>query len=262
MRQGKENNSRGRRKKSRKGDAARKREYKEYELVRSLKRYKDFDSDKFWTADSESLEGLPQIFHVIGDSGLACCAVLINWLQVRASLKDMCEGLMRRSKVWQSATEDERSRATAEAERTATRALLHFLEFLPSRFDLSVARLCWEAIVADRHAISWERGDRMRWSLRKEVDAALKFEEQAIKNQLRIHEGPTPAFLHRSQYEKALKGAIEKIQAADQQVTLETVAQEFGEKREDAVDESTIRRWNKEFGVNWKEFKRQSRIRT
>jgi hypothetical protein len=224
----------------------------------------DYDVQKFLWADADSLEGLPQLFHVASESG-TCGPVRVNWERVRVALvaaaRELCE-----HRLGRGLTVEEVARVT---KRITTKNLLYVVEFLPASFDSALKRLCFEALVASLNEGTVKLPDdeqdecskaliaRLKTSTRQPglagvVDIILRPEEESIKSRLEIRRGPRPRFRSKNEYEVVLRDAMNQIIAEGQRITYENVAGKIDKDRADAIDERVIRRWNTEFDVNWK----------
>jgi len=139
---------------------------------------------------------------------------------------------------------------------------MHVLEYLPEKFDAALNELCQEAILHFMKEAGIVKGYKPP-PLARLADAIVSLEAKAIRSRLGIQEGPASLFIHRSHYEKVLTEAITRLLADGEQVTQERVAEKLNETLGDpTIDERMIRRWNREYGVDWKEFKSRLLNRT
>jgi hypothetical protein len=166
--------------------------------------------------------------------------VTINWLGVKAGLEASIDTLA------QGRASHLTVKRLGEIRRyRATNAALYILEFLPEVIDSAIANLYLEAFL--KLSV-----DARRPLARSTAEVLSKMDYEARVKRLGIHEGPKPRFQHRSQYEAALTKAIYELLREGRDITQETVADKLSVESEDPLDARVIRRWNGEFGVNWK----------
>src|SRR5687767_10505226 len=112
---------------------------REQKLDRRLKQYADYDAFK-------AGKHLPRRFEWGGVSGQACCSVVVDWEAVRNKINYFFRKLAQRNEQWPSLTEEQRRILSSVADPLSLGALsTHVLPHLPSRFKLSLNRLCFEA---------------------------------------------------------------------------------------------------------------------
>ena len=218
--------------------------YREYELLRRLRSYRDQDR-VLKLLDQNEMTEFPREF-VASAEGYPALRVTIDWLGVRSGLERWIDIL----------TSGRSSNLTAEKlsqikKYRSTGAALYVLEFLPEVVGSALANLYHEAYTK----VSADKGSS--WA-RTGAEVLGKFEYQARMERLEIHEGPKARFRHRSEYETALDKAIDLLVREGRKVTQENVAEKLAVGSNDAIDLRVIRRWNKEFGVNWKMLVKQA----
>jgi len=244
------------RKRLRKRDPKDKRESRQEKLHRRLKQYADYDADKFRAA-----EHLPRVFHCGVVAKRACCTVVVNWDVVAEMMSTVYQTLAQRSEQWQSATESEVKKVkTSNKSLGLATAFTHVLPHLPRRFNQSLLQLCFEAAGVTIQKMSLMGSPSSageKFSVRELVDTLLKVQEFTIKGDLEIYGGPTPRFRDKTEYEQSLQAAAVSVLKEGKKLTQGSIAEELTKGCSDAtLDEDTIKRWNKDFGVNWKAFKK------
>lgn len=210
--------------------------------MRRLLRYTDRER-VLNVLDVNAIEDLPNQFFANAE-GQTACRVTVDWLGIRAGLEASIEILAK----------GRSSHLTAEAfsevkKHRSTEAVLYVLEFLPEVVDSAIASLYLEAFVK----VSVDSG---RTHARSTVATLVRMEYDAKVRRLGIQEGPRRRFRHKSQYETALKKAMNALLIERRDITQESVAEKLTQESEDSLDVRVIRRWNKEFGVNWSTVKR------
>jgi len=157
-------------------DQSSKTQYREHELHTNLKRYSDYDPNKFLNADI--LKETPRAFHVkVGPH--QCCTVVVNWKAV----SDVLMGMFKTAQS--SLAPEEFQQVTAIAGRLA---ILPVLQFLPQKFDIALHELCQEAILNFVKAGSLRKGSTPP-ALTGIVDAIVKPGRALIKDRLGIKRG-------------------------------------------------------------------------
>jgi len=180
--------------------------------------------------------------------GIPVCKVSVNWLGIkRAILKSIREIAQRSGREGEVTSE----RLERTIDFAASSATLYVFHFMPEVLDLALSRLCLEAQMARPAHIGSE-------GIKSRVETLAKIEYEATLRRLEVHEGPRPTFRHRSQYEHALQTAISDVLADGEKITQGTVAEKLGKDKEDPIDERVIRRWNTEFGIDWKGFVKEA----
>jgi hypothetical protein len=177
--------------------------------------------------------------------GIPVCKVSVNWLGIQRAILKAIREIAQRSGREGEVTTPERLEQTIDF--AASSATLYVFHFMPEVLDLALSRLCLEAQMARPAHIRSE-------GIKSRVETLARIEYEATLRRLEVHEGRRPSFRHRSEYEHALITAISEILAEGERVTQGAVAGKFGKDKEDSIDERNIRRWNTEFGVNWKPF--------
>lgn len=225
-----------------------KHQYREQTLVENLQRYTDHERFSV----SKPLVEAPNLFLVLG-IGRPCCAVEVNWEAVQEVLLNKLRVLLPESDV---VKDDSTRRPIAEV------AMYHVLEFLPQKLDSALDQMADEALLALIRIRAIDLGLQAP-PLADLAERIVEAEEQAVKDRIGVCEGPQSFFMHRSHYEIALEEAMTALLAEGEVITQGNVAQKFAEKRPDAsIDERNIRRWNEEYGSDWKAIKKRLSNRT
>lgn len=233
--------SKGRRKKKVKSPS--KAVYREHQVIRRLLRYIDRHR-VVGLLDTKGIEGFPRVFFASAE-GHRAVKVTVDWLGVIAGLENAIDILATGRSAHLTAER------LAEVKRfRSTQAAFYVLEFLPEAIDSALSNLYVEAFTK----ISVEQG---RPGARTGVEILASMDYEHRVQRLGIREGPKARFEHRSQYENVLKNAMQDLLSEGEEITQEAVAGKLTEESQDALDQRMIRRWNKEFGVNWKMFVKQ-----
>jgi len=211
--------------------------YREDQFFGRLRRYTDRER-VLSLHDSDAIEDLPSRFFA-NPEGHTACRVTVDWLGIRAGLEASIDtlGTGRTSHVTAE-------RLSEMKEFRSREAVFYVLEFLPEVIESALANLYVEALLK----VSVDRGSRQA---RSAVEDLGKMDYDARIKRLEIQEGPKRRFQHRSQYERALKKAMQDLLREERGITQETVAEKLSQESQPLVDVREIRRWNKEFGVNW-----------
>lgn len=227
---------------------ASKQQYREQRFVHNLQRYNDCET---FNVSSPIVEA-PNLFLVLG-TRRPCCAVEVNWEAVQKVLLNKLRVLLPESAV---VKDDSNRRPIAEV------AMYHVLEFLPQKFDSALEQMADEALLALLRIRAIDLGIQAP-PLADLAERIVEAEVQAVKDRIGVCEGPQGFFLHRSHYEIALEEAMTALLAEGKSITQGNVAQKFAENRPDAsIDERNIRRWNEEYGSDWKAIKKRLSNRT
>jgi len=194
--------------------------------------------------DVNAIEDLPNRFFANAD-GHTGCKVTVDWLGVRAGLEASIDTLST------GRTAHVTPEKLSEMKRFRSKeAVFYVLEFLPEVIESALGNLYVEAFLK----VSVDHGSKMA---RSTVEVLAKMDYEARLRRLELHEGPKPRFQHRSQYEAALKEVMHELLSEERKITQETVAEKLTRNSEDSIDVRVIRRWNTEFGVNWKALVKQ-----
>lgn len=235
--------TRKRRKKREPLDPASKRIYREHQLMeRLLERYTDRERVLNVTR-IDSVADLADTFYAQAD-GVPVCRVSVNWKTIKRAILKMIHGMAQTTGREHELTPE---RLATTIDGAATSATLYVYHFMPEVLDLALSRLCFEAHMVRSTHIT-------RKGITKAVKTLTNLDYEATLRRLEIHEGPRPTFRHRSQYEQALKKAVADLLADGEKITQGKVAGKLGKDKTDSIDERVIRRWNTEFGINWKRF--------
>lgn len=219
-------------------------ETEEREQPQRLTRYADYDPFTFYHTDS--VEGFPRGPIEIRVGGRICGSLTPDWEGIRGVLAEMF-----RRPMSGNLTEEEKTRlSTLAAEEAAS----HVLEFMPEKIERAVQQLCLEALIVLLKGRSVVRSLPLP-GLADTVQQLVRDEGEAIKARLCVHPGPTAFFLNGNHYENVLRQAAANVMSRGEKITQATVAEELARSRRDAtIDERMIRRWNSEYGLNWKVF--------
>jgi len=194
-----------------------------------------------------SVADLPDDFYAEAE-GIPVCRVSVNWLGIKRATSKVIRETMQNTGSDAEHTPESLERTIDFAASSAT---LYIFHFMPEVLDLALTRLCHEAQMA-RPALMGSDGIKSR------AKTLTATEYEATLRRLEVHEGPHPIFRHRSQYEDALKTAIAEVLADGEKITQGTVAGKLGKDKDNSIDERVIRRWNTEFGINWKGFVKEA----
>jgi hypothetical protein len=190
-----------------------------------------------------SVADLPDEFYAQA-AGIPACKVSVNWLGIKRATSKVIREIAQRAGREAELTPE---RLERNIDVVASSATLYVFHFLPEVFDLALYRLCHEALMA----IPAHKG---RHWIKSSAKGLVKRDYEATLRRLEVHEGPRPTFRHRSQYEDALRTAIAEVLADGEKATQGAVAGKLGKDKGDPIDERVVRRWNTEFGINWKGF--------
>ena len=214
--------------------------YREHQLMKRLLRYTD--RKRVWDLlDSSEIEEFPKRFFGYAE-GHRAANVTVDWSGVRAGLEAAFDTLATGRAPHLSG-----ERLSQIKRFRATEAALYILEFLPEVIDSALNQLYLEAWMK----VSVQAG--RPWA-RPGIEILSKMDYSARVQRLGIQEGPRARFQHRSQYEAALTKAIADLISDNQETTQDAVASKLSVECEEVLDSRELRRWNKEFGVNWKTF--------
>lgn len=211
--------------------------------MKRLRRYADRER-VLKLLDIIDIEDLPKHFFAFAEGNRAA-GVSINWLGVRAGLEASFDAFAKRDK---SQVPMER---VLEAKSIRTRdALFHVLEFLPEVIDAAIVNLYLEAfiLVAVNHGSPRARAI---------VEAVARMDYDARIKRLGIHEGPKARFQNRREYENELKQAAHGLLREGREITQDRIGEKLSAGStgsSELLDGRMIRKWNTEFGVNWKSF--------
>jgi len=218
------------------------------------------DRDKFVTA--KSWREYPEAFYVGVDSPFLeetksppFATVLVNWKAVWELIRARVVFVITESGIdKQLSKEVLEALANEEADASLYRVLL----LLPAKFDMALAQLLRESELGLASSRMKERGLKPP-SLTHLAEEILDPEKRAIKARLGVKKGRTSTFCSKMEYERILNFATAHLITAGKSVTLGGIAEVLCETRSDVkIDERMIRRWNTEFGINWKEFKKMA----
>lgn len=226
---------------------------REHERHHRLTRYADYDEFSFFY--SEALDEFPRGPIQITARGRTCGALSLDWEATAEVIAEMFN-----RPEWEQSEEVKQRISKAAADE----AVLHVLEFLPEKIDAALEQLCQEAVIGFFKRRSVIRRIGLP-SLAQTVESIVQSEEEAIKARLNIRTGPVPAFLNRDHYENVLLGAAGDILSSGGEVTQRTIADQLAKRQaeveaEVTIEERMIRRWNREFGLDWRHFMNTVRL--
>jgi hypothetical protein len=226
------------------------------EIHRMLRPY--VDRDKFLIA--KSWRDYPEAFNIGTGSpllqdtnSLPFGTVRVNWRPLWEVIRSFCLRMISQAGVHRH---ESKEFIEGLASEQADAILYLVLLFLPEKFDSALAQLLQECTYISTSSHMRTLGIKPP-SLTQLAEKILDAERKAIKTRLEVKRGRKSTFLSTREYRRGLSHAKAKLISNGRAITLGGIAEVLGEFLPDAsIDERMIRRWNRQFGIHWKQFKK------